>query len=88
MAIRDSLRDSLDQLVRAHYVERCPKPEPFISATLEDETSTARKRGSKVCAMCSILVFRNVLNHIHGKLSVQYISSSDVNVLYMFRIQQ
>ncbi|CAA6665735.1 unnamed protein product [Spirodela intermedia] len=48
MAIRDSLRGSLDQLIRAHYVERCPKPEPFISATSEDETSTARKRGSKL----------------------------------------
>uniref|UniRef100_A0A1D1Y778 DNA-directed RNA polymerase III subunit RPC3 n=1 Tax=Anthurium amnicola TaxID=1678845 RepID=A0A1D1Y778_9ARAE len=44
---RDSLRSSLDKLIQAHYVERCPRSEPFISSISEDETPSTRKRGAK-----------------------------------------
>lgn len=44
--VLDSVRESLSKLATAHYVERCPAPEPLLMAATEEETP-ARKRGSK-----------------------------------------
>lgn len=42
------LRAEFDRLVRAHYVERCPRPEPFISPPEEDKLTSTKRRGSKL----------------------------------------
>ncbi|XP_039117325.1 DNA-directed RNA polymerase III subunit rpc3 [Dioscorea cayenensis subsp. rotundata] len=45
------LRAEFDRLVRAHYVERCPRPEPFISPPEEDKLTSTKRRGSKADAV-------------------------------------
>ncbi|KAJ0986106.1 hypothetical protein J5N97_004462 [Dioscorea zingiberensis] len=45
---QDSLRVEFDRLVHARYVERCPKPEPFVSPPVEDKLTSARKRGANL----------------------------------------
>ncbi|XP_072979255.1 uncharacterized protein [Typha angustifolia] len=42
---RKELRVNFNKLVHSHYVERCPKPEPFLVPTSEDQST--RKRGAK-----------------------------------------
>ncbi|XP_074578616.1 uncharacterized protein LOC141835088 isoform X2 [Curcuma longa] len=41
----DALRKNFGKLVHGHYVERCPRPEPFIAPS--EEAAPARKRSSK-----------------------------------------
>ncbi|XP_042416351.1 DNA-directed RNA polymerase III subunit RPC3-like isoform X1 [Zingiber officinale] len=41
----DVLRKNFSKLVHGHYVERCPRPEPFIAPS--EEAAPARKRSSK-----------------------------------------
>ncbi|KAJ4706026.1 DNA-directed RNA polymerase III subunit RPC3-like [Melia azedarach] len=46
LVVLDSVREILLKLVTAHYVERCPAPEPLLMPTNEEE-NPARKRGPK-----------------------------------------
>lgn len=43
-AKRDDVLAKFNKLVHAHYVERCPKGEPFIEPKTDDEVSAVRKR--------------------------------------------
>uniref|UniRef100_A0A0E0JME9 DNA-directed RNA polymerase III subunit RPC3 n=1 Tax=Oryza punctata TaxID=4537 RepID=A0A0E0JME9_ORYPU len=43
---REEIRMNFNKLAFAHYVEHCPKPEPFFDP-LVDEQSTSRKRAPK-----------------------------------------
>lgn len=43
---RDELRVQFNRLVRAQYVERCPRPEPFLSDA-DDKPASSRRRGAK-----------------------------------------
>ncbi|CAL9122068.1 unnamed protein product [Musa textilis] len=47
-SIRDVLRKNLERLVHGQYVERCPRPEPFIAPTSEEATASARRRSAKI----------------------------------------
>lgn len=47
-SIREEMRANFNNLVHSHYVERCPKPEPFLGPDSEDQSTFARKRGAKV----------------------------------------
>lgn len=71
--VLDSVRESLFNLATAHYVERCPAPEPLLMAATEEETP-ARKRGSKSSKVfayscqihkfrCSCFGARQTVNH-------------------------
>lgn len=42
----DEVRETLLKLVAAHYVERCPAPQPVIALPTEEE-SAAKRRASK-----------------------------------------
>uniref|UniRef100_A0A2P2IQ13 DNA-directed RNA polymerase III subunit RPC3 n=1 Tax=Rhizophora mucronata TaxID=61149 RepID=A0A2P2IQ13_RHIMU len=42
----DTVQENLHKLVTAHYVERCPIPEPFVAPSTEEE-APAKKRGAK-----------------------------------------
>ncbi|XP_065044650.1 uncharacterized protein LOC135676886 isoform X2 [Musa acuminata AAA Group] len=46
-SIRDVLRKNLERLVHGQYVERSPRPEPFIAPTSEEATASARRRSAK-----------------------------------------
>nr|CAD1834457.1 unnamed protein product [Ananas comosus var. bracteatus] len=46
-SIREEMRANFNNLVHSHYVERCPKPEPFVGPDSEDQSTFARKRGAK-----------------------------------------
>ncbi len=41
----DVVRESFLKLLNAHFVERCPAPEPFLPAPVKAETT--KKRGAK-----------------------------------------
>ncbi|KAM0938539.1 putative RNA polymerase III Rpc82, C -terminal, winged helix-like DNA-binding domain superfamily [Dioscorea sansibarensis] len=45
---QNTLRVEFDRLVHAHYVERCPRPEPFISPPEEDKLTSTKRRGAKL----------------------------------------
>lgn len=47
-SIRDVLRKNLERLVHGQYVERSPRPEPFIAPTSEEATASARRRSAKI----------------------------------------
>lgn len=47
-SIREEMRANFNNLVHSHYVERCPKPEPFVGPDSEDQSTFARKRRAKV----------------------------------------
>ncbi|XP_065847977.1 uncharacterized protein [Euphorbia lathyris] len=42
----DTVQEKLGRLLRDHFVERCPDPEPFVAPPTEEETA-AKKRGAK-----------------------------------------
>lgn len=42
-----ALKESFNRLVKGRYIERCPKPEPFLSSSAED-APPPRKRNQKV----------------------------------------
>ncbi|KAJ3704297.1 hypothetical protein LUZ61_008002 [Rhynchospora tenuis] len=44
---QSELRACFNELVRLHYVERCPRPEPFIYPEPEDQPKPTRRRGAK-----------------------------------------
>lgn len=44
---RDDLRADFNRLVHAHYVERCPRSEPFLLQNPDDKPASARRRGAK-----------------------------------------
>ncbi|RYR38374.1 hypothetical protein Ahy_A09g043412 isoform C [Arachis hypogaea] len=46
-AIEAVVRESFHKLLKAHYIERCPAPEPVVSTLIKAE-SAPRKRGSKM----------------------------------------
>jgi hypothetical protein len=39
---------NFNKLVYAHYVERCPKPEPFFDPLAVEQPTSTRKRAPKV----------------------------------------
>ncbi|KAF3334842.1 DNA-directed RNA polymerase III subunit rpc3 [Carex littledalei] len=45
---RSKLRACFNKLVRWHYVERCPRPEPFIDPDSEDQPKPTKRRGTKI----------------------------------------
>ncbi|XP_026663685.2 uncharacterized protein LOC113463275 [Phoenix dactylifera] len=49
VSVREGLRANFEGLVSACYVERCPRPEPFIEPPPQDETRSTRKCSSKSC---------------------------------------
>ncbi|KAK1268555.1 hypothetical protein QJS04_geneDACA017093 [Acorus gramineus] len=51
---RETLREDFNKLIQARYVERCPKPDPFIAPDLEED-APAKKRGSKLSILCQNL---------------------------------
>ncbi|RCV26736.1 hypothetical protein SETIT_5G270500v2 [Setaria italica] len=44
---REEIRMNFNKLVYAHYVERCPKPEPFFDPLLDEQPTSTRKRAPK-----------------------------------------
>ena len=52
---------NFNELVYAHYVERCPKPEPFFDPLAVEQPTSTRKRAPKV-------------SHFHSLLAVMVIS--------------
>jgi DNA-directed RNA polymerase III subunit RPC3 len=45
---REEIRMNFNKLVYAHYVERCPKPEPFFDPLVDEQPTSSRKRAPKV----------------------------------------
>ncbi|RLM93354.1 DNA-directed RNA polymerase III subunit rpc3 [Panicum miliaceum] len=41
---REEIRMNFNKLVYAHYVERCPKPEPFFDPLIDEQPPSTRKR--------------------------------------------
>jgi DNA-directed RNA polymerase III subunit RPC3 len=44
---REEIRMNFNKLVYAHYVERCPKPEPFFDPLVDEQPTSSRKRAPK-----------------------------------------
>ncbi|XP_062206504.1 uncharacterized protein LOC133908477 isoform X2 [Phragmites australis] len=44
---REEIRKNFNKLVYAHYVERCPKSEPFFDPLVDEQPTSSRKRASK-----------------------------------------
>lgn len=44
---REEIRMNFNKLVYAHYVERCPKPEPFFDPLVDEQPTSARRRVPK-----------------------------------------
>ncbi|KQK09186.1 hypothetical protein BRADI_2g46550v3 [Brachypodium distachyon] len=44
---REEIRMNLNKLVHAHFVERCPKPEPFIDPLVVQQPTSSRRRAPK-----------------------------------------
>ncbi|XP_078155172.1 uncharacterized protein LOC144551182 [Carex rostrata] len=44
---QSELRACFNNLVRWHYVEQCPRPEPFIDPDSEDQPKPTKRRGAK-----------------------------------------
>ncbi|KAG8055860.1 hypothetical protein GUJ93_ZPchr0001g29280 [Zizania palustris] len=44
---REEVRMNFNKLVYAHYVERCPKPEPFVDPLQDEQPTSTRKRAPK-----------------------------------------
>ncbi|XP_035819642.1 LOW QUALITY PROTEIN: DNA-directed RNA polymerase III subunit RPC3-like [Zea mays] len=44
---REEVRMNFNKLVYAHYVERCPKPEPFFDPLAVEQPTSTRKRAPK-----------------------------------------
>ncbi|KAK3128028.1 hypothetical protein QOZ80_7AG0581640 [Eleusine coracana subsp. coracana] len=44
---REEIRMNFNKLVSAHYVERCPKPEPFFDPLVDEQPTSSRKRAFK-----------------------------------------
>ncbi|XP_006644517.3 uncharacterized protein LOC102706699 isoform X1 [Oryza brachyantha] len=44
---REEIRMNFNKLVFAHYVERCPKPEPFFDPLVDEQPTLTRKRAPK-----------------------------------------
>lgn len=55
-AMRDNLRTIFNRLVNAQYVERCPRPDPFVTTNSVGETTAVKGRGSKVNITCQSFV--------------------------------
>ncbi|XP_066306780.1 uncharacterized protein [Miscanthus floridulus] len=45
---REEIRMNFNKLVYAHYVERCPKPEPFFDPLAVEQPTSTRKRAPKI----------------------------------------
>ena len=45
---REEIRMNFNKLVYAHYVERCPKPEPFFDPLIDEQPTSTRKRAPRV----------------------------------------
>uniref|UniRef100_A0A0E0C625 DNA-directed RNA polymerase III subunit RPC3 n=1 Tax=Oryza meridionalis TaxID=40149 RepID=A0A0E0C625_9ORYZ len=45
---REEIRMNFNKLVFAHYVERCPKPEPFFDPLVDEQSTSSRKRAPKI----------------------------------------
>ncbi|CAO2171006.1 unnamed protein product [Urochloa humidicola] len=48
---REEIRMNFNKLVYAHYVERCPKPEPFLDPLIDEQPTSTRKRAPKTVEM-------------------------------------
>ncbi|PUZ55358.1 hypothetical protein GQ55_5G205600 [Panicum hallii var. hallii] len=44
---REEIRMNFNKLVYAHYVERCPKPEPFFDPLIDEQPPSTRKRAPR-----------------------------------------
>ncbi|KAG2634830.1 DNA-directed RNA polymerase III subunit rpc3-like [Panicum virgatum] len=44
---REEIRMNFNKLVYAHYVERCPKPEPFFDPLIDEQPTSTRKRAPR-----------------------------------------
>ncbi|KAJ1284779.1 hypothetical protein BS78_03G231300 [Paspalum vaginatum] len=44
---REEIRMNFNKLVYAHYVERCPRPEPFFDPLADEQPTSTRKRAPK-----------------------------------------
>ncbi|KAL6845411.1 hypothetical protein ACP4OV_024906 [Aristida adscensionis] len=44
---REEIRMNFNKLVYSHYVERCPKPEPFFDPLVDEQSTSTRKRAHK-----------------------------------------
>lgn len=53
--MREGLRANFNRLVSARYVERCPRPEPFIEPSPQEETRSTRRRSAKISFNTMIL---------------------------------
>uniref|UniRef100_A0A0D9V449 DNA-directed RNA polymerase III subunit RPC3 n=1 Tax=Leersia perrieri TaxID=77586 RepID=A0A0D9V449_9ORYZ len=51
---REEIRMNFNKLVFAHYVERCPKPEPFFDPLVDEQSTSTRKRAKTVEIALSI----------------------------------
>ncbi|TVU49177.1 hypothetical protein EJB05_00473 [Eragrostis curvula] len=45
---REGIRKCFNKLVYAHYVERCPKPQPNFDPLADEQPTSSRKRASKI----------------------------------------
>ncbi|TVU35529.1 hypothetical protein EJB05_17425 [Eragrostis curvula] len=45
---REEIRKRFNKLVYAHYVERCPKPQPNFDPLADEQPTSSRKRASKI----------------------------------------
>ncbi|KAK3165073.1 hypothetical protein QOZ80_1AG0028600 [Eleusine coracana subsp. coracana] len=69
---REEIRMNFNKLVYAHYVERCPKPEPFFDPLVDEQPTSSRKRASKtieeIHRMQMILII-NLLLGVSGNMN-------------------
>jgi DNA-directed RNA polymerase III subunit RPC3 len=55
---------NFNKLVYAHYVERCPKPEPFFDPLIDEQSTSTRKRAPKVSNVYSLLTIMGINLHL------------------------
>uniref|UniRef100_A0A0D3ESH4 DNA-directed RNA polymerase III subunit RPC3 n=1 Tax=Oryza barthii TaxID=65489 RepID=A0A0D3ESH4_9ORYZ len=58
---REEIRMNFNKLVFAHYVERCPKPEPFFDPLVDEQSTSSRKRAPKTVEI-ALSIDKKVVN--------------------------
>ncbi|KAL6615791.1 hypothetical protein ACP70R_038061 [Stipagrostis hirtigluma subsp. patula] len=59
---REEIRMNFNKLVYSHYVERCPKPEPFFDPLVDEQSTSTRKRAHKEAVEKVLSLEQKVVN--------------------------
>uniref|UniRef100_A0A0E0C623 DNA-directed RNA polymerase III subunit RPC3 n=1 Tax=Oryza meridionalis TaxID=40149 RepID=A0A0E0C623_9ORYZ len=76
---REEIRMNFNKLVFAHYVERCPKPEPFFDPLVDEQSTSSRKRAPKWLSTKSKTLMLRTLSDAERFSEIPYIMEDASN---------